>query len=178
MVSHGMVYDGSFDQGSSIILIGLPIAWLVSEQTVDHDCLRKWCDTDLCFRTCSWKGGKLLTCFGNPALCLRWFQNPLLEGGELSTMIAAGPGMECRDEFGKPMYRNRRSVSQVTLTLVWMLLFFVLFTWELWKGMGDGNKMRSWWPFPGGSRRMKHGWFASWSLTVNDFVFNFYVMFC
>ena len=39
------------------------------------------------------------------------FQNPLLEGGELSTMIAAGPGMDCRDEFGKPMYRNRRSVS-------------------------------------------------------------------
>lgn len=129
-----MTYDGSFDQGSSVILIGLPIAWLVSEWTVDHDCLCKWCDIDLGFRTCSWKGGKLLTCFGNPALCLHWFQNPLLEGGELSTMIAAGPGMECRDEFGKPMYRNRRSVSQVTLTLVWMLLFFVLFTWVLWKG--------------------------------------------
>ncbi|KAL8569596.1 Transcription initiation factor IIB [Nucella lapillus] len=36
-------------------------------------------------------------------------ENPLLEGGELSTMIAAGPGMDCRDEFGKPMYRNRRT---------------------------------------------------------------------
>ncbi|KAK7094899.1 hypothetical protein V1264_006385 [Littorina saxatilis] len=38
-------------------------------------------------------------------------ENPLLEGGELSTMIAAGPGMDCRDEFGKPMYRNRRTLN-------------------------------------------------------------------
>lgn len=38
-------------------------------------------------------------------------ENPLLDGGELSTMIATGPGMECRDEFGKPMYRNRRTLN-------------------------------------------------------------------
>ncbi|KAK7497007.1 hypothetical protein BaRGS_00011743 [Batillaria attramentaria] len=38
-------------------------------------------------------------------------ENPLLEGGELSTMIATGPGMDCRDEFGKPMYRNRRTLN-------------------------------------------------------------------
>ncbi|KAJ8300570.1 hypothetical protein KUTeg_022089 [Tegillarca granosa] len=43
-------------------------------------------------------------------------ENPLLDGGDLSTMIATGPGSEqMTDEFGKPMYRNRRTDRANTL---------------------------------------------------------------
>lgn len=41
-----------------------------------------------------------------------FLQNPLLEGGDLSTMIALDPKDTAVDEFGKPMYRNRRTVSE------------------------------------------------------------------
>ena len=37
-------------------------------------------------------------------------QNPLLDGGDLSTMIATDPSSMTYDEFGKPMYKNRRTV--------------------------------------------------------------------
>lgn len=42
-------------------------------------------------------------------------QNPLLDGGDLSTMIATGVGGSegGLDEHGKPMYRNRRTVSKL-----------------------------------------------------------------
>lgn len=47
------------------------------------------------------------------------FQNPLLEGGDLSTMIATGVGGSegVLDEHGKPMYRNRRTVSTLNTQL-------------------------------------------------------------
>ncbi|XP_067662635.1 transcription initiation factor IIB-like [Haliotis asinina] len=40
-------------------------------------------------------------------------ENSLLDGGDLSTMIAAVPGggKDMVDEFGKPMYRNRRTMN-------------------------------------------------------------------
>lgn len=38
-------------------------------------------------------------------------QNPLLEGGDLSTMIAIDPKTTQVDEFGNSTYRNRRTVS-------------------------------------------------------------------
>lgn len=38
-------------------------------------------------------------------------QNPLLEGGDLSTMIAIDPKSTQVDEFGNATYRNRRTVS-------------------------------------------------------------------
>lgn len=46
-------------------------------------------------------------------------ENPLLEGGDLSTMIATSPGTEQTvDEFGKPMYRNRRTMNSADRTLL------------------------------------------------------------
>jgi transcription initiation factor TFIIB len=39
-------------------------------------------------------------------------ENPLFEGGDMSTMIAVGTGSDTlRDEFGKPIYKNRRTMS-------------------------------------------------------------------
>ncbi|CAL1536558.1 unnamed protein product [Lymnaea stagnalis] len=39
-------------------------------------------------------------------------ENPLFDGSDMSTMIATGTASDnLRDEFGKPMYRNRRTVS-------------------------------------------------------------------
>ena len=37
-------------------------------------------------------------------------QNPLLEGGDLSTMISMGTGSASFDNDGKSIYRNRRQV--------------------------------------------------------------------
>lgn len=46
-------------------------------------------------------------------------ENPLLEGGDLSTMIAMSPGSEQpTDEFGKPIYRNRRTMASADRTLL------------------------------------------------------------
>lgn len=39
------------------------------------------------------------------------FQNPLLEGGDLSTMISMGTGSASFDDNGKSIYRNRRQVK-------------------------------------------------------------------
>ncbi|KAK3086990.1 hypothetical protein FSP39_000088 [Pinctada imbricata] len=46
-------------------------------------------------------------------------ENPLLDGGDLSTMIASGPGSESvTDEFGRPMYRNRRTLNSSDRALI------------------------------------------------------------
>ncbi|XP_052222952.1 transcription initiation factor IIB-like isoform X2 [Dreissena polymorpha] len=46
-------------------------------------------------------------------------ENPLLEGGDLSTMIAIDPtSAQQLDEFGKPMYRNRRTVNSADRALI------------------------------------------------------------
>ena len=37
-------------------------------------------------------------------------QNPLLEGGDLSTMIGVGTGDASFDANGRPLYKNRRQV--------------------------------------------------------------------
>ena len=39
------------------------------------------------------------------------FQNPLLEGADLSTMISMGTGSASYDADGKSIYRNRRQVG-------------------------------------------------------------------
>ncbi|KAL4218993.1 Transcription initiation factor IIB [Mactra antiquata] len=44
-------------------------------------------------------------------------ENPLLEGGDLSTMIAIDPKDSQVDEFGKPMYRNRRTMNSADRAL-------------------------------------------------------------
>ncbi|GFO05988.1 transcription initiation factor iib [Plakobranchus ocellatus] len=39
-------------------------------------------------------------------------ENSLFDGSDMSTMIATGPGSDgLRDQFGKPMYRNRRTMN-------------------------------------------------------------------
>ena len=38
-------------------------------------------------------------------------QNPLLDGGDLSTGITYSAGDGGFDEFGKPIYRNRKQVG-------------------------------------------------------------------
>ncbi|XP_053381051.1 transcription initiation factor IIB-like isoform X2 [Mercenaria mercenaria] len=45
-------------------------------------------------------------------------ENPLLEGGDLSTMIALDPKDTQMDEFGKPMYRNRRTMNSADRALL------------------------------------------------------------
>ncbi|XP_011422417.3 transcription initiation factor IIB isoform X1 [Magallana gigas] len=47
-------------------------------------------------------------------------ENPLLEGGDLSTMIATGVGGSegVLDEHGKPMYRNRRTLNSSDRALI------------------------------------------------------------
>lgn len=44
-------------------------------------------------------------------------ENPLLEGGDLSTGIAIDPKSTQMDEFGKPMYRNRRTMNSADRAL-------------------------------------------------------------
>ncbi|XP_060074698.1 transcription initiation factor IIB-like [Ylistrum balloti] len=46
-------------------------------------------------------------------------ENPLLDGSDLSTMIAMDPKQEMMtDEFGKPMYRNRRTINSSDRALI------------------------------------------------------------
>ncbi|BFZ20288.1 hypothetical protein BsWGS_23327 [Bradybaena similaris] len=46
-------------------------------------------------------------------------ENPLFDGGDMSTMIATGTASESmKDEFGKPLYKNRRAVSSSDRALI------------------------------------------------------------
>ncbi len=45
-------------------------------------------------------------------------QNPLLEGGDLSTMIGVGTGDASFDANGRPLYKNRRQVNSTDRTLL------------------------------------------------------------
>lgn len=45
-------------------------------------------------------------------------ENPLLEGGDLSTMIAIDPKTTQTDEFGNAMYRNRRTMNSADRALL------------------------------------------------------------
>ncbi|CAC5424140.1 TFIIB [Mytilus coruscus] len=47
-----------------------------------------------------------------------WEPNPLLDGGDLSTMIATDPTSMSYDEHGKPMYKNRRTISSADRALI------------------------------------------------------------
>ncbi|KAL3871840.1 hypothetical protein ACJMK2_039812 [Sinanodonta woodiana] len=44
-------------------------------------------------------------------------ENPLLDGSDLSTMIETGPNL-ATDEFGKPVYRNRRTMNSADRSLL------------------------------------------------------------
>ncbi|VDI41551.1 transcription initiation factor IIB-like isoform X2 [Mytilus edulis] len=45
-------------------------------------------------------------------------ENPLLDGGDLSTMIQVDPTSMSYDEHGKPMYKNRRTMSSADRALI------------------------------------------------------------
>ncbi|CAG5119626.1 unnamed protein product [Candidula unifasciata] len=46
-------------------------------------------------------------------------ENPLFDGGDMSTMIATGTASEAmKDEFGKALYKNRRAVSSSDRALI------------------------------------------------------------
>lgn len=46
-------------------------------------------------------------------------ENPLFEGSDMSTMIAVGTGSDAmRDQYGKPMYSNRRTMNSADRTLL------------------------------------------------------------
>lgn len=45
-------------------------------------------------------------------------ENPLLGGGDLSTIIGPGTGSASFDEFGAPKYQNRRTMSSSDRSLI------------------------------------------------------------
>ena len=75
----------------------------------DNSTKFRWCssNTNLWLLLCVYFFKSLFICF---------LKNPLLDGGDLSTMITYSAGDVSFNDQGKPQYKNRRQVQCVIIT--------------------------------------------------------------